>query len=198
MNKIHIAIAASVALSLSAGAGASSISLAGLDVEPSLGPTVVTFDNPYGSAVSSLSFDLTYVPTPPSWAEELVIQITHVPSGASLRAGALAPGAPPSGFADHCEFVFGASCDIELGAPLGSSSALVVMGLTAGFVVADGSGLWEVLIAEGFDDAAVIDGTFADDSRITINAGAPIPLPAAGWLLAGGIAGLAGLRRRRG
>lgn len=179
------------------GAQAATISLAGLDVEPSLGLTTVTFENTDPSAVSSLTFDFTYVATAPSWSEELVIQVTHVPTGNSLRAGSLFPASPELGFVDHCEFLTGAVCDVDLGAPGLSSDPLTVIGLTFDFALANGSGMWEVIIGDGFDDVAAFpDGLFEDGSRITVNT-AVVPVPAAAWLFCSGIVGLLGLRRRR-
>lgn len=197
MNKSFTSLFAVLALLLTAGANAGTISFAGLDVDPAFGITVIEFNNTDTSAISSLTFDFTYVPTPPSWSEELVIQITHMPSGNSLRAGALAPTSPEPGFVDHCEFVFGGICDIDLGAPAISSGFLTVSGLTVAFPVADGSGLWRIEIGDGFDDTGVVDGLFEDGSRLELNTVAPIPVPAAAWLFASAMLGLAGLRRRR-
>ena len=62
-------IAATALSSLLCGVGASAgvIDLGGLDVDPTLGLTVITFENTDPSAVSSLTFDFTYISVAPSW-----------------------------------------------------------------------------------------------------------------------------------
>lgn len=197
MNKFLALASLSLAAFAATGANAATLSLAGLDVEPSLGLTVVSFDNTDPSAISSLTFDFTYVATAPSWSEELVLQVTHIPTGTTLRAGSLFPSDPPLGFLDHCEALLGGLCDVDLGAPATTSDPFTVTGLTFAFDVANGAGLWEVLIGDGFDDTGAFpDGQFEDGSRITINQ-TPIPVPAAAWLFASALLGLTGLRRRR-
>ena len=176
---------------LSAPAGANTISLGGFDVAPPA-LTVITFENTDPAAVSSLTFDFTYVVQSPSWSEELVMQISHVPTGNSVRLGT----APATFSADYCLDVFGAACDVNLGGAA-SSDPFMVSNLVVPFALATGLGQWVVEIGEGFDDTAVpFDGAFEDGSQISINT-TVVPVPAAVWLFATSLAGLAGLRRRR-
>ncbi len=171
-------------------ANASEIFLAGLDVEPSLGLTVVTFDNTDPSAISSLTFDFTYLSAAPSWSEELAIQITHEPTGTSIQLGASAPTFAAG--ADYCDDLFGSTCDFDFGGNA-TSDPLFVTGFTVPFALASGLGIWTVELGEGFDDAPFPDGRFEDGALISINA---VPVPAAVWLFLSAIAGLAGWRRR--
>ena len=191
MGKLIAAGTLSVLLSgVSAQAGV--IDLGGFDVEPTLGLTVITFENTDPSAVSSLTFDFTYISAAPSWTEELAIQITHEPSGAAIQLGATAPTFAAG--ADYCDDLFGSTCDADFGG-LGTSDPLFVNDFTVDFAVASGLGTWTIEIGEGFDDAPFPDGRFEDGSVISIDT-AVIPLPAAAWLLLSAVAGLAGLRRR--
>ena len=176
---------------VSANAGV--IDLGGLDVEPTLGLTVITFENTDPSAVSSLTFDFTYISAAPSWTEELTIQITHEPTGASIQLGATAPTFSMG--ADYCDDLFGSTCDADFGG-VGTSDPLFVNDFTVDFAVASGLGTWTIELGEGFDDAPFPDGRFEDGSIIRIDT-AVIPVPAAAWLLLSAVAGLAGLRRRR-
>jgi len=58
--------------------------------------------------------------------------------------------------------------------------------------IADGSGDWQILIADSFDDAG-IDGRFLAGSFIEIN---QVPVPATLLLIGLGVAGMGVARRR--
>lgn len=190
MNRVALLF---LLLGLTGVASANTISLGGLDVAPPA-ITVISFNNTDPAAVSSLTFDFTYVSQAPSWSEDLIMQVTHEPSGTSVRLGAFSPFFPLFGI-DYCDDIFGAPCDYELGGSL-DSNPLTVTDLVVPFVVASGAGLWTVEIADGLDDMPVFDGAFEDGSEITINT-TVVPVPAAAWLFASALLGLGGLRRRR-
>lgn len=192
MKNLVLAAIAAFGLALSTTASANIIGLGGFDVEPDFGLTQVTFNNTDPSAVTSLTFDFTYIAQAPSWSEELTMRITHEPTQTSVLIGALAPTF--SAGADYCVDLFGATCDYSFGGT-GDSNPLNVSNLVIPFAVASGLGLWTIDIGEGFNDSVVPDGAFEDGSQIAINV-APVPVPGAVWLLASGLLGLARLRRR--
>lgn len=181
-----------VFLLCSASVNAGVISLAGFDVEPSIGLTVISFENTDASAVSSLTFDFTYLSAAPSWTEELTIQITYQPTGESIQLGATAPTFSTG--ADYCVDLFGSTCDADFGGT-NNDDPLFVSDFTVPFALSSGLGTWTIELGEGFDDAPFPDGRFDDGSIIVIDP-AVIPVPAAGWLLLTALAGLTGLRRR--
>ncbi len=118
-----------------------------------------------------------------SWGSELVVQVGHLPTETFVQIGTQA---------GSCD-AFGLICDFDLmwDDVEGIYSAAGTINLAA--AIADGSGDWEILIADQFDDAG-IDGRFLDGSYITLN---QVPVPAAVWFMGSALLSLFGVRRMR-
>jgi len=117
-----------------------------------------------------------------SWGSELIVEVGHLTSSTFLQIGTQS---------DSCASFF-VICEFDLGFP--DTGGIFSASGTAAFTspIADGSGLWQILIADSFDDAGV-DGVFLESSSITINQRS-VPAPATLGLLG---LGLLGLRLRR-
>lgn len=104
----------------------------------------------------------------------------------------LAPGASIQAFTASGSTLFSAFIDDGNSLPGGSPAATIFAGL-----VSSESNIARVTIFDNDDDASFPDNNFGFDA-VSFSAPAVIPLPAAGWMLAGGLAALTGLARRRG
>jgi len=116
-----------------------------------------------------------------SWGSELVVQIGHLPTMSFAQIGTVEGGCA----------VFGLDCDFDLMWTDESGIFTAAGSITFMDPIADGSGDWEILIADSFDDAG-IDGRFLDGSQITVN---QVPVPAAVWFLGSALLSLFGVRR---
>ncbi len=125
----------------------------------------------------------------PSWGEELLLSLNHIPSGTAAQIGTDTGGSCSGfGMTNFCEFDLGWD---------GSSGIFSASGsLTFTPAILDGSGLWAIIVLDSFDDAGV-DGVFLAGSFVSINQAAPVPVPATLLLIGLGLVGVGVARRRR-
>ena len=183
--KIKVILAACILL-LSTSANALLIDLSGETADGNAF-NIFTVNNINTAAVTDITFNFIYDAGDNgsnfSWGSELGVQVGHIPTGLFGQIGTQDGGC--AAFSVFCEFdlmwddfggVFTASGTISLG------------------TILDGSGDWEVLIADSFDDSG-IDGRFLDGSFISINQVSQVPVPATLLLFGLGIAGISLTRR---
>lgn len=185
--KLRHSIFATTALLLSAAASASgslvTVDLNALGSWDGIGDSdnvVLTVPFAPGATITGIGWDVTITPMNGSWYSEATAGISDSGGGQSLE---LVPGALDGG-------------DGGDGIARAYSSA-GIMDLTdnglSDLVLADG--LLVIEFFESFDDApGAIDSIWNGTLSFQIQA---VPLPAAVWLLASGLLGLLGWRRRR-
>ena len=159
------------------------------------GFNVFTVNNADASQVTGISFNFVYDAgvsgSNISWGSELLVQIGHLPTNAFAQIGTQD---------ESCD-AFGVICEVDLmwdDAP-GVFSAAGGFNLQPPGNPADGSGNWEILIADSFDDGgADADGVFLAGSYIRIEQLAvAVPEPGTLLLMGLGLVGLGFARRRR-
>ena len=183
MNKIVTGALASIAMGATLSASAFTIDLAGQEADGEAF-NIFTFTNDNTNAVSSITFDFVYDAgnngSNISWGSELLVQLGHLPTDQFAQVGTAA---------GSCA-AFGVACVFDLG--FTDDPGIFTASGTIDFgAVADGSGDWEIIIADSFDDAG-IDGVFLDGSNITVN---QVPVPAAVWFMGSALLSLFGVRR---
>ena len=199
MNIKSNVLAAVAGTVLAAPAHALFIDLEGVTVDGAA-PGAFVVNNPDTNAVIDITFNFVYEAgtcsicgDPPgsgnsSWGEEVLLNVTHIPTNTSAQIGT-DTGGSCSGFGavNFCEFdlgwddesgVFSASGSVSLAPP-----------------VLDGSGNWAIIVLDSFNDAG-IDGVFLADSWLSINQVSPVPVPATLLLIGVGLIGF-GVSRRR-
>lgn len=161
---------AAVLLLLSIQANAVVISLEGQEADGAAF-NILSLNNPDTSEVLDISFNFVYEALTPSWATDLVVEIAHLDSGNFYQIGTQAFGCTD----------LGVSCEFDLGwmDESGVFETSGTLSLDPGTIL-NGSGAWEVLIADSFDDDAV-DGVFLAGSFVEIIQGVrstPVNSPA--------------------
>lgn len=181
-KSIYCAIAA---VTLAVPAAAFTIDLEGQEVDGAMF-NVFTVTAPDIGEVSRIEFSFVYEAglDTGSWGSELVVQIGHLPSDEFVQIGTQDVGC--SDFGIFCEF------DLMWDDDVGTFTATGGINLNSN-AIADGSGDWEILFADSFDDDG-IDGRFLEGSFIELT---EIPLPAAAWLMGSALLGLGAAARRR-
>ncbi|MFK8014913.1 MAG: PEP-CTERM sorting domain-containing protein [Gammaproteobacteria bacterium] len=179
---------AAATLLLSTSANALMIDLAGEEADGGAF-NVFVVPNADTGAVTDITFDFIYDAgnngSNISWGSELVVQIGHLPTMSFAQIGTVDGGCA----------VFGIDCAFDLMWDDTSGIFSASGSITFMDPILDGSGDWEILIADSFDDAG-IDGVFLDGSFISVNQVAQVPVPATLLLIGLGVAGM-GLARRR-
>lgn len=178
---------AAVLLLLSIQANAVVISLDGQEADGAEF-NILSLNNTDTREVLEISFSFFYEALTPSWATDLVVEIAHLDSSNFYQIGTQAFGCTDLGV--ECEFDLGWLDDS------GVFEASGTLSLDAG-TITDGSGDWEVLIADSFDDTGV-DGVFLDGSFVEVIQGErAIPASAPAAILLFVLAGLSLLTRRK-
>lgn len=153
---------------------------------------ILSASNTNTAAVTDVSFNLVYDAGDNdsnfSWGSELVLELTHLSSGLFVQIGTFAGGCA----------AFGIICDFDL--MWGDFGGLfnAAGSVTFSDDILDGSGGWELLIADSFDDAG-IDGRFLDGSFISINQAVtqtPVPAPVSLLMICLSLSGMLLVRRR--
>ncbi len=179
-------VASVVGLIVSGPANAFFIDLGG-ETADGAGFNYIYFNNSNSNAVVNVEFDFVYeTGDNASWGSEVIVEIGHLPTGTYGHVGS-ANNPICSGFGVDCEFDL--MWDDTSGTFYGSGSFAFPS------AIADGSGDWQIIIADSFDDSG-IDGTFLEGSYIQVNQVA-VPAPAPLALLGIGLAGMGLLRSRR-
>ncbi len=148
---------ATVLLLLSIQANAVVISLDGQESDGAAF-NILALNNGDTREVLDISFSFFYEALATSWASDLVVEIAHLDSGNFYQIGTQSFGCTDLGI--NCEFDLG-----WLDEP-GIFEATGTLSLAADTIL-DGSGDWEVLIADSFDDNGV-DGIFLAGSFVEI------------------------------
>ncbi len=179
---------AGATLLLSTSANALMIDLAG-ETADGAGFNVFTVANADTAAVTDITFDFVYDAGDDgatiSWGSEMVLQIGHIPTDQFAQIGTVDGGCAS----------FGVDCSFDLMWDDTSGIFTASGSITFMDPILDGSGDWEILIADSFDDAG-IDGRFLDGSFISVNQVAQVPVPATLLLIGLGVAGMGFARRR--
>ncbi len=164
---------AALLLSLSIQANAVVISLEGQEADGA-NLNIFGLTNSDTSEVLEIGYNFIYQALEPSWGSEMVLEVGHIDSDTFFQFGT-----QEIGCAD-----FGVVCEVDLAFSdePGVYTASGTLSLTAG-EIADGSGLWEILIADSFDDDGA-DGVFLAGSFIEVVQGTrSVSSPAAVLLL---------------
>ncbi|WP_395342418.1 hypothetical protein PN836_000900 [Ningiella sp. W23] len=119
---------------------------------------IFTVNNTDTREVLDLSFNFIYEAFTPSWGADLVLEIAHIDSGSFFQVGTQDFGCTDLGVL--CEF------DLCLPDESGVFSAAGMISLPFRAII-DGSGVWEILIADSFDDSG-IDGQFLSGSFVEV------------------------------
>ncbi|MBT1449288.1 hypothetical protein KJ365_00215 [Glaciecola sp. XM2] len=149
---------------------------------------ILPFNNTDTREVLGISFSFFFEALSPSWASDLVVEIAHLDSNNFYQIGTQEFGCTD----------FGVECEFDLGwlDDSGVFEASGTLSLDPG-TIADGSGEWEILIAESFDDDGV-DGVFLDGSFVEVIQGErAIPASAPATALLFMFAGLSLVARKR-
>lgn len=113
-----------------------------------------------------------------------IVEVGHLPSNQFVQIGTR----------DESRDSFGVDCEFDLMWDDESGIFSASGGINLyGSSIADGSGDWEMLLADSFDDDG-IDGRFLEGSYLELT---EIPLPAAAWLMGSALLGLGAAARRR-
>jgi len=143
---------------------------------------ILPFSNANAAPVTDVSFVFNYDAglggQNASWGSELIVEVGHLTSNTFLQIGTQG---------NSCGS-FGLLCEFDLGFP--NTGGIFSASGTVAFptAIADASGLWQIVIADSFDDAGV-DGVFLEGSSITVNQ-STVPAPATLALLGLGLLGL--------
>lgn len=185
MNNRLTGALASVALCTSLGAHAFTIDLSGVTVDGLSPFNTFVVSNANVAPAATIDFVFVYDAgdngSVISWGSELVLEIGHLDSETYAQIGTQEGGCA----------VVDLDCDFDL--MWTDESGIFTAAGSIDFVVGDGSGDWQIIVFDTFNDAG-IDGRFLDGSSITIN---QVPVPAAAWFLGSGLLSLFGLRRLR-
>lgn len=177
------AIIAVAGLAAAAAAQSTVIDLSGIVVDAT-SPTVLSLTNANAGALSSIDFDVTVDAGINggnlSWASEVFIGLTHVPSGFTFTADGNDIDLTDDGPND---LIFGWD---NAGGIFSFAGSVDLTG-----ALADASGDWTVTLIDQFDDFGP-DHQYLQGSTITIN---QVPAPAGLAIL--GLGGLVATRRRR-
>ena len=177
---------AAATLLLTASANALVIDLEGQESD-GFAFNVFTVNNTNTAAVTNVTFDFVYEAgfENASWGSELIVEIGHLPTGQFAQIGTQA---------ESCDF-FGLICEFDLMWDDTSGTFTASGSIEFMDPIADGSGDWQILIADSFDDFGT-DGRFLAGSFIEINQAAQVPVPATLLLVGLGLAGMGAARRR--
>jgi hypothetical protein len=141
-------------------------------------------NNTNTAEVTSITFDFVYEAgfENASWGSELIVEIGHLPTGSFAQIGTQA---------ESCDF-FGLICEFDLMWDDTSGIFTASGEITFMDPILDGSGDWNIIIADSFDDFGT-DGRFLAGSFIEVN---QVPVPATLLLIGLGVAGMGVARRR--
>lgn len=129
---------------------------------------ILSLTNANMNEVVDISFNFIYEALSPSWGGELIVEVGHLDSDTFFQIGT--DDISCSDFGVTCEF------NLDWANESGIYTANGVISLLPGEIM-DGSGEWEILIGDSFDDAGV-DGQFLSGSFVQINQMAQVSTPA--------------------
>jgi hypothetical protein len=151
---------AAILLLLSIQANAALVSLDGVEADGAE-LNILALNNANTDEVLDISFNFVFEAFDPGWGSDLLVEVAHLTSGSFFQIGTQAASCTD----------FGLSCEFDLGwsSEPGIFQAAGMISLPVATIL-DGSGDWEVVIADSFDDDGV-DGVFLAGSFIEVNQG---------------------------